>query len=141
MRTKSIMVSDRASYSSLGLLMRTDCSCKDVFCCLYNLSSSEINLLNVLLKSNNPSTLEYLANKLSKDKGTIFRALQKLVSLNLCTKEARTLEGGGYYHVYSAVDVGTIESSVEQRIKQIQRALNRIRRSFKEDIIKMTLAN
>jgi len=64
-----------------------------------------------------------------------------LVSLNLCTKEARTLEGGGYYHVYSAVDVGTIESSVEQRIKEIQRALNRIRRNFREDIVKMTLAN
>lgn len=134
------MTSEKASYSSISLLMRTDSSCKDVFSCLYNLSSPEINLLDVLLKSKEPLTLECLANSLSKDKGTVFRGLQKLVSLNLCTKQARTLEAGGYYHVYNAVDIDTIQNGIEQRIREIQRALNRLRRKFREDIIKMTLS-
>jgi predicted transcriptional regulator len=66
----------------------------------------------------------------------VFRSLQKLVSLDLCTKESKTLKGGGYYHLYNAVDIDTIEKNIEQRIREIQRSLNRIIKKFRNDIEK-----
>jgi predicted transcriptional regulator len=135
------MVSERTLYSSISLLTRADCSCRDVFSCLYCLSPPEIHLLNILLKSNKQLTLETLASMVRRNKGTVFRALQKLVSLNLCNKAAKTREAGGYYHVYTAADIDIIENSTKQRIAEVQRALNRIRRNLREDMIKMTLAS
>src|SRR5215831_10715619 len=105
------MVSERAIYSSIRLLTKADCSCNDVFSCLYCLSPSEIDLLIILLKSKKELTLVNLAGRLRRNKGTVFRALQKLVSLNLCNKSAKSREAGGYYHVYEAVDIDTLENS------------------------------
>ena len=135
------MVSERTLYSSIRLLTRADCSCNDVFSCLFCLSPPEIDLLNILLKSNKELTLENLADRVSRTKGTVFRALQKLVSLNLCNKAAKTRAAGGYYHVYAAADIDAIETSTKQRIVEVQRALTRIRRNFRKDIIKMALAS
>jgi predicted transcriptional regulator len=122
--------------NSINMLTQIDSSCEDIFACLDNLSTSEINLLTILLKSKKPLTLEVLSNKISRDKGTVFRSLQKLVSLDLCTKESKTLKGGGYYHLYNAVDIDIIEKNIEQRIREIQRSLNRIIKKFRNDIEK-----
>ena len=135
------MVSERTVYSSIRLLTRADCSCSDVFSCLFCLSPPEIDLLNILLKSDKELTLENLANRLRRNKGTVFRALQKLVSLNLCDKAAKTRGAGGYYHVYAAADIDAIETSTKHRIVEVERALTRIRRTFRKDIIKMTLTS
>lgn len=134
------MVSDRALYSSVKLLTKADCSCNDVFSCLYCLSPPEIDLLVLLLRSNKGMTLENLADRVKRNKGTVFRALQKLVSLNLCNKSAKTREAGGYYHVYEAVDIDTIENSTKQRIDEVQLGLTRIRRKIRHDIIKMKMS-
>jgi predicted transcriptional regulator len=84
-------------------------------------------------------TLDSLAKQTNKDKGTIFRSLQKLVVLGFCTKHVKIPKEGGYYHVYKAVDINAIEKSVDYRIKEVQQSLNRIRKRFGEDIKRMVL--
>ena len=126
----------RPSYS-INILTRLDYSCEDVFACLYNLSTSEISLLTILLKSREPLTLESLSGRIERDKGTVFRSLQKLVSLDLCTKQYRTLKGGGYCHVYNAVDINRIEKNTKQKIKEIQKSLNIIMKKFRSNIEEM----
>jgi predicted transcriptional regulator len=126
----------RPSYS-INMLTQFDSSYEDIFAYLYNLSTSEINLMTILLKSREPLTLESLANRISRDKGTVFRSLQKLVSLDLCTKESKTLKGGGYYHVYNAVEISRIEENTEHRIREIQKSLNRIMKKFRSNIEEM----
>jgi predicted transcriptional regulator len=78
-----------------------------------------------------------LAKQASRDKGTVFRSLQRLVGLGFATKQTKILKEGGHYHVYKAVDIETIEKGVDQRISEIQDALSRIRKSFRSDIKKM----
>ena len=109
---------------------------------MYSLSTSELNLLDILLKSEVSLTLENLAKKMNRDKGTVFRSLQKLVSLNLCIKEARNLDAGGYYHIYKASDLDSIERDIEKRIKEIGKSRNNIRKRIRRDIEKMaTISN
>ena len=119
-----------------------NCSCEDLFTCLYNLSCSDIQVLAILLrvKDQNGLTLEYLRRHVNRDKGTVFRSLQTLVGLGFSTKHTRTLNQGGYYHVYAAADVNTIEKNVNQRITEIQSSLNRIKRKFRTDIEKIASA-
>ncbi len=128
-------------HSSINLLTHQNSSCEDVFACLYDLSSFDSDLFRTLLKHNNREedgfNLGSLAKKMNKDKGTVFRSLQKLVSLGFCTKRTRIMKGGGYYHVYRAADMANIEDHVNLRIKEIEASLHRIRKKFKEDIRKM----
>jgi predicted transcriptional regulator len=126
--------------SSISILTHLDSSCEDLFACLYNLSSSDLNLLRILLKhAQEGFTLESLAKQTNKDKATVFRSMQKLVVLGFCTKHVKVLKEGGYYHIYKAVDINTIEKSVDYRIREVQQSLNRIRKRFREDIKRMVL--
>ena len=104
--------------------------------CLYNLSASDLDILVTLLKSKEPLTLEIISKQLRRDKGTIFRSLQKLVSIGFCVKESRNLRSGGQYHTYRATSIDIIENT-EHRLKEIQKSLSRLIKRFKDDIQQM----
>ena len=119
---------------SINLLLDTDCTCKNLLQCLYDLSSSDLDILIRLLRSKEPLTLETISKQMGRDKGTIFRSLQKLVSIGFCVKESRNLRSGGQYHTYRSPSIDTIEKTTEHRLKEIQRSLSGLMRRFKEDI-------
>src|SRR6266496_4391067 len=106
--------------SSISILTHLDSSCEDLFACLYNLSSSDLNLLRILLKYKTQEegfTLDSLAKQTNKDKGTIFRSLQKLLVLGFCTKHVKIPKEGGYYHVYKAVNMIALNGTIILDIK------------------------
>lgn len=122
---------------SFNILTNVNASCKDLFTCMYDLSSSDVNMLGILLKQKKPKTLDELARIANRDRGTAFRILQKLVSLGFCTKETMTLKEGGYYHLYSVSSIDVIEKATERRVREIQEALDVLMRKFREDIKQM----
>lgn len=97
---------------------------KDLFVSLYDLSPLELDLLLVLIKATKPLTLDEVAHRVERDRTTVFRSLQKLVSSGLCRKEERSLREGGLYHVYAAPDVEEIKNDLEARIRNIQSGLD-----------------
>jgi predicted transcriptional regulator len=122
----------------VAALTRVNSTVKDLFVYLYNLSPLEVDLLLLLMINNkSPMTLEEITKEIDRDKSTIFRSLQKLVSLGIVTKETRTLKEGGHYHVYSAIDIETFKIETEKRVKDLERSFHRILKKFKEDIEKM----
>jgi predicted transcriptional regulator len=107
---------------------------KDLFIYLYNLSPVDVDVFFLLMKNKRPMSTEDIAKKMKRDKSNIFRSVQKLVNLGICVKEAKTIEGGGYYHVYSAVDTKTFKMETEKRIKELQSSFDRILKKFEDDI-------
>ena len=79
-------------------------------------------------------TLEQLARKVDRDKSTVFRSLQKLVGLGICVKETRTIKEGGYFHVYSAIDMKTFRMVTEQKVKELEATFHRLLRKFEDNI-------
>ena len=51
---------------SVNLFMDTDCTCKNLLECLYNLSSSDLDILVALLRSKEPLTLEIISKAVKK---------------------------------------------------------------------------
>lgn len=123
--------------SSLNLIITANATCKDLLSCLYDLSSSDMALLALLLRRAKPQTLDDLADYMGRDRGTVFRSLQKLVSLGFCTKQTVNLKEGGYKHLYNAAGIEQIENSAEHRVKEIQSSLNRLMKKFSQDIRNM----
>jgi predicted transcriptional regulator len=79
-------------------------------------------------------TLEELTRELDRDKSTVFRSLQKLVSLGICLKETRTIKEGGLYHVYGAIDIESFKLETEKRVKELEKSFNRLLKKFEADM-------
>jgi predicted transcriptional regulator len=126
------------SSPSIATLTRVNSTVKDLFVYLYNLSQLETDLILLLmLNSKSPMTLEQLANDVSRDKSTVFRSLQKLVSLGIVTKETRSIQEGGYYHVYGVIDTESFKIETEKRVKELERGVHRILKKFEKDLENM----
>lgn len=123
--------------SPISTITRLNSTAKDLFIYLYDLSPLDADLFFILMKSKKPAILEDLAKKINRDKSNVFRSVQKLVSSGICIKESRTIKGGGYYHVYSAVDTKTFKLETEKRVRELQASFERILRKFEEDIENM----
>jgi predicted transcriptional regulator len=119
---------------TLDALTRINATAKDLLIYLFDLSPLDVDMLFLLMKTKKAMILEDMAKKLSRDKTTVFRSAQKLASAGLCVKETKTLKGGGYYHVYSAIDLQTFKQQTELRIKEVQMSFERIMQKFEKDI-------
>lgn len=111
---------------------------KDLFIQLYDLSPLDLDILFMLISKKNegPMTLEEVSKMTDRDRSTTFRSLQKLVTLGLCIKETKTIKEGGYYHVYSVVDMETFKIETERRVRDLQRSLDRLLKKFENDMQK-----
>jgi len=120
----------------LNALTRINSTVKELFIYLYDLSPLELDLLFIMIKEAKPLTLEELSNKADRDNSTIFRSVQKLVSAGICIKETKTIREGGYYHVYSAVDMETFKAETQARVNDLQKSLDRLMKKFESDMQK-----
>ena len=111
---------------------------KDLFIQLYDLSPLDLDILFMLISKKNKEamTLDKVSKEIDRDRSTTFRSLQKLVTLGLCIKETKTIKEGGYYHVYSVVDMETFKIETERRVRDLQRSLDRLLKKFENDMQK-----
>ena len=118
----------------LSSLNRMNSTVKDLFIYIYDLSPLDLDLLLLLIKSKKPMSLEELAKQANRDKSTVFRSLQKLVSLGICVKETKTIKEGGYYHMYSAIDIKTFKIETERKVKELETSFHRLLRKFEDNM-------
>ncbi len=118
----------------LNAITRINSTVRDLFIYLYDLSPLDLDLLFIMIKEARPLTLEELSKKADRDKSTVFRSVQKLVSARICIKETKTKREGGYYHVYTAVDMETFKAETETRVKDLQKSLDRLMKKFEADM-------
>ena len=118
----------------LSSLTRMSSTLKDLFVYLYDLSPLDLDILLLIIKKDMPLTLEELVKEVDRDKSTVFRSLQKLVSLGICVKETRTIKEGGYFHVYSAIDLKTFRMVTEQKVKELEATFHRLLRRFEDNL-------
>lgn len=90
-------------------------NCDDVLECTFDLNKTDVKVYRKLNEMDT-SRVEDLVYKLNKDRSTVYRSLQKLVSCGVCVKETKTIEKGGYYHVYSCNDIKKVKEKMKKCI-------------------------
>jgi predicted transcriptional regulator len=120
---------------NINLLTRKGASCTDLLTCLYNLKPSDLDVLLALAKNEN-STLDQIAKFVQKDRSSVHRCLSKLVSINLVSRQTKSIKGGGYYHTYAMLDPVTIKKHALERVKEITQSLRALVDSFELDLQK-----
>ena len=92
-----------------------DMCCDDIIQCVFDLNNLDLNVYKNLRELGEART-NVLAKKIKRERSTVYRSLQKLTSCELCTKKTKTIEKGGYYHVYKYNDSKETKEKIEQCI-------------------------
>lgn len=122
--------------ASIASITRMNATIEDLIMSLYDLSPLEFDLLFALIARKQATPLDVLSKEVNRDKTTVFRCLQKLVNLRICEKDTKTLKEGGWYHVYSAIDVAAFKMETEKRVKEIKESFDGLLSKFEADLIK-----
>ncbi len=116
-------------------ITRINSTIKDLLTNIFDLSPLEVELLLFLIANNDRElTLDALSKETNRDKSTALRSLQKLVNLGICTKDTKTMKGGGYYHTYNAIDRKSFRIITERKVKEIQQSFDRLLKRFEHDL-------
>ncbi len=82
--------------------------------CSFNLNNTEMTLLKHLVSEEDEKDVNELAKKFNKDRSTIQRSLNVLVSKKLINKRQINLESGGYIYVYSSKPKEYIKEKIRE---------------------------
>jgi len=107
--------------------------CKDVLQYVFDLNSLDLEVYKKL-KELKESRADDLAKKLGKERSYIYRSLQKLTSCNLCTKITKTIESGGYYHLYAFKDAKGVRKELELCIDEWYNHIKQILKNFEKEM-------
>ena len=97
-------------------------SCKDIVQCAFSLNDFEVDVFRAAAR-NGPLRADELADRMGRERSAVYRALQKLMSCGMCVRETRSMEKGGYYHVYSAIDRTALKAKMELCVDEWSRRM------------------
>ena len=123
---------------SLSSLTRSSAKCADLLSCFLDLNDLEVRLFYTVI-ARSGITLDELADSLGKDRSTVFRNLQKLVSLGIIYKDMFSLDHGGRIARYFPNDISEIRRVVEDRVNNLKKSMDAFLLDFEEQINNETL--
>lgn len=110
-------------------------TCEDVMQCFFNLNELDM-IIYIRLLREGPQRSDDIARKERKDASTVYRSLQKLISSGICFRETRTIERGGYYHIYTAVSPEIIRKKIENCISNWNTSMEKALEEFDDKFMK-----
>ncbi len=91
-------------------------SCEDLVQCVFNLNPLEVKIYQLLV-AEGPLRADEVGKKVNRDRSTAYRCLRHLMTCNMCYKEQKYLEQGGYYHLYTAEPPEEVQKKLETCIE------------------------
>ena len=110
--------------------IQTPMKCDDAIKCVFNLNKLDLRVYKKLQKLG-PSRASDLADQLDRERSTVYRSLQKLAKCGICKKITKTLDQGGYYHVYQCSSIDNIQKKAQECLdswySDIKKTLNTLK--------------
>lgn len=106
-------------------------TCHDLVQCAFSLGEFEVDVYYNLLEEG-PLRADELALKIGKDRSTVYRALQKLMTCGMVYRETKSIERGGYYHVYRAISREMLKERLEHCVKDWYARMQDVLNKFTE---------
>ena len=108
--------------------------CSDIFHFLLDLNELDMEVYRYL--SADTKRADELAEKIGKDRSTIHRSLQKLISCGLCRRKRHLLKGGGHYYVYTVVPPDVVKETIKSCINTWYDKMNNALKHFDGEFFK-----
>jgi len=102
---------------SIAEYLQQDMACEGLLECFHGLKTLDRECFSTLVESEEPLTVDEVAERVDRERSTAYRAVQRLQQSGFVQKEQVNYDQGGYYHVYRPTDP-------EQVADDMQRMLN-----------------
>ena len=119
--------------SSIPEMLRANFKCDDVAKCILGLKALDLDSYKALL-AHGSMTAENLGELLNRERSTAYRSLQNLISCGLVYRETRSIDAGGYYYEYVAIDPCEMKSMIQKNIDEWHEKMTKLVKSIDEDI-------
>ncbi|KUK04930.1 helix-turn-helix domain-containing protein [Methermicoccus shengliensis] len=120
---------------SIVEIIRGDLECNDLAECVLGLKGLDLQTYKLLCKEGD-MTVERLSERLGKEKSTVYRALQNLLSAGLVSRRKMVIEGGGYYYIYRALDPHVLKQNLIANINQWYHKMMSFVKDIDKEILK-----
>ena len=109
-------------------------SCADMLSRLFDLNKLDLQLYRLLV--NQPYRARPLAYMVDRDRSTVHRSLQRLVSTGLCKRICCPVDGGGRYFKYRAAPPTVVKHQVKNCIDSWYKHMHEALANLIEDFYK-----
>lgn len=109
--------------NSIHEMIRASFRCEDMVKCVLGLKSLDIEAYNALLLDG-PLTTEKLGEILNRERSTAYRSLQNLIACGIVYRETRSIESGGYYYEYVAIEPQEMKRMVKKNVDEWYNQMN-----------------
>ncbi len=93
--------------------------------CVLGLKSLDIEAYKALLM-HGPQTAEKLGEILNRERSTAYRSLQNLIACGIVYRETRSIESGGYYYEYVAIEPQEMKQMVKKNVDEWYNQMNEL---------------
>ncbi|MHB8101580.1 MAG: helix-turn-helix domain-containing protein [Methanosarcina sp.] len=111
--------------NSIHEMIRTSFRCEDMVKYVLGLKSLDVEAYKALLL-NGPLTAEKLGEILNRERSTAYRSLQNLLTCGIVYRETRSIESGGYYYEYLALETQETKQMVRKIVDEWYDRMNEL---------------
>ena len=111
--------------NSIHKMIRTSFRCEDMVKYVLGLKSLDVEAYKALLL-NGPLTAEKLGEILNRERSTAYRSLQNLLTCGIVYRETRSIESGGYYYEYVALEPQETKQMVRKIVDEWYDRMNEL---------------
>ena len=134
---------------SLSSFDTEELTCFDIIKATYALSDNELEVM-MCIKHSQPTDIQTIKETIPKDRATISRSIQTLISIGFVKKTQFNLERGGFKYLYSSLSTEEMKVKIKELIQRITSRMdkaidslteNKCQEVYKDVVMKYTIKN
>ncbi|AKB78324.1 hypothetical protein MSHOH_1841 [Methanosarcina horonobensis HB-1 = JCM 15518] len=102
---------------SIHEMIRASFRCEDMVKCVLGLKALDIEAYKVLLMHGSTTT-DRLGEILNRERSTAYRSLQNLITCGIVYRETKSIETGGHYYEYTAIELWEMKQIVKKNVDE-----------------------
>ncbi|WP_089766712.1 helix-turn-helix domain-containing protein [Halobellus clavatus] len=117
---------------SMSEQLRRDMECEGLLECFHGLKQLDKQCFQVLVRAEEPLTVDEIADIVGRERSTAYRSIQRLLKAGFIQKEQVNYEQGGYYHVYSPTDAERISDNMQRMLNDWYAKMGQLIQEFED---------
>ncbi|ELY66467.1 helix-turn-helix domain-containing protein [Natronococcus jeotgali] len=118
--------------NSMAEQLQQDMQCEGLLECIHGLKQLDKDCFRALVESEEPLTIDEVAERVDRERSTAYRAIQRLLQSGFIQKEQVNYDQGGYYHVYYPTDPSQIASDMQRMLNDWYAKMGQLIQEFED---------
>ncbi|MCU4751176.1 BlaI/MecI/CopY family transcriptional regulator [Halobacteria archaeon AArc-curdl1] len=118
--------------NSMAEQLQQDMQCEGLLECIHGLKQLDKECFQALVQSDDPLTIDEVAEEVDRERSTAYRAIQRLLQSGFIQKEQINYEQGGYYHVYRPTDPEQIANDMQRMLNDWYAKMGQLIQEFED---------